>query len=136
MAEVFRVADRRHLVRPRQAARRQGPTKAGQARPLDHPPQPPARVPPAARAPWSWATGRARYGDLFGYVVFIGGGNSAVPADARALARLHLKEIADRIGKVLETRTRQLDDTTRAHLEECQHRIAKVLEANLDINEP
>ena len=45
------------------------------------------------------------YGDMFSYVVFIGGGSSSVPADARALARLHLKEIAGRIGKVLETRS-------------------------------
>jgi hypothetical protein len=75
-------------------------------------------------------------GDLFTYVVFIGGGSSPVPADARALARLHLKEIAGRIGTALETRSACLDDTTRAHLEECRHRIAKVLEANLDIKEP
>jgi|SRR5271157_6015586 len=56
--------------------------------------------------------------------------------DARALARLHLKEIAGRIVKVLETRSASLDDTTRAHLEESKHRIVKVLEANLDIKEP
>ena len=43
------------------------------------------------------------YGDMFSYVVFTGGGRSSVPADARALARLHLKEIASRISKVLET---------------------------------
>jgi hypothetical protein len=77
-----------------------------------------------------------RYGDAFSYVVFIGGGSSSVPADARALARLHLKQIAGRIGTVLENRSACLDDTTRAHLEECKHRIAKVLEANLDIRDP
>jgi hypothetical protein len=76
------------------------------------------------------------YGDMFGYIIIIGGANSSVPADARALARLHLKEIAGRIGVVLETRSANLDDTTRAHLEESKHRIAKVLEANLDIKEP
>ena len=70
------------------------------------------------------------------YVVFIGGGNASVPADARALARLHLKEIAGRISKVLETTNLTIDDTSRAHLEECRHRIAKVLEANLDVREP
>ncbi len=75
-------------------------------------------------------------GDSFTYVIFIGGGNRAVPADARALARLHLKEIAGRIGMVLETKSASLDDTSRAHLEESKHRIAKVLEANLDIKEP
>ena len=59
-----------------------------------------------------------------------------MPADARALARLHLKEIASRITKVLETKNLTIDDTSRAHLEECRHRIAKVLEANLDVREP
>ncbi len=76
------------------------------------------------------------YGDLYGYVVFLRGGNSGPPADARALARLHLKEIAGRISRVLETSNSSIDDTSRAHLEECRHRIAKVLEANLDAREP
>ncbi len=53
------------------------------------------------------------------------------PADARALARLHLKEINGRISKVLETSNLTIDDTSRAHLDESRHRIAKVLEANL-----
>jgi hypothetical protein len=75
-------------------------------------------------------------GDRFVYVVFVRGGESAAPADARALARLHLKEISGRIGKVLETSNLVVDDTTRAHLEECRHRIAKVLEAHLDAREP
>ena len=52
------------------------------------------------------------------------------------LARLHLKEIAGRIGKVLETPNLIIDDTSRAHLEECRHRINKVLEAHLDDREP
>jgi hypothetical protein len=74
--------------------------------------------------------------DLFGYVVFVRGGHAAVPADARALARLHLKEISSRIGKVLESTNLAIDDTSRAHLEECRHRISKVLEANLGLKEP
>ena len=74
--------------------------------------------------------------DMYSYMVLLRGGNSSVPADARALARLHLKEIASRIGKVLETKNLAIDDTSRAHLEECRHRIAKVLEANLDVREP
>ena len=74
--------------------------------------------------------------DIFSYVVFVRGGDRAVPADARSLARLHLKEIGSRIGKVLETNNLAIDDTSRAHLEECRHRIAKVLEANLDVREP
>ncbi len=77
------------------------------------------------------------YGDLYGYVVFLRGGDGSAPADARALARLHLKEISGRIARVLETTGNStIDDTSRAHLEECRHRIAKVLEANLDAREP
>ena len=76
------------------------------------------------------------YGDLYGYVVFLRGGNATAPADARALSRLHLKEISGRIARVLETGNTTIDDTSRAHLEECRHRISKVLEANLDVREP
>ena len=129
------VADRRNLVRPR----------------------PPVQAAPTTRpAKFALSTIRrnlqreylrrlsnmvlgsnaSSYGDLYGYVVFLRGGNGSVPADARALARLHLKEIAGRIGKVLETSNLTIDDTSRAHLEECRHRIAKVLEANLDVREP
>jgi hypothetical protein len=75
-------------------------------------------------------------GDSFLYMIILGRGSSSVPADARALARMHLKEIAGRIGMVLETKGASLDDTSRAHLEECKHRISKVLEANLDVREP
>jgi hypothetical protein len=76
------------------------------------------------------------YGDAFTFVVFLRGGSSSMPADARALARLHLKEISARIGKALESKEATIDDTSRAHLEETRHRIAKVLEANLDVREP
>jgi hypothetical protein len=75
-------------------------------------------------------------GESFAFVVFVRGGNASLPADARALARLHLKEIAGRIANVLESNGRTIDDTSRAHLEECRHRIAKVLDANLDVREP
>jgi Met-zincin/Domain of unknown function (DUF5117)/Domain of unknown function (DUF5118) len=81
-------------------------------------------------------SGGSPYGDSVGYIVFMRGGSSAVPADARALARLHLKEISSRINKTLETTTLKIDDTSRAHLEESRHRITKVLEANLDQREP
>ena len=80
--------------------------------------------------------GSGANGDMYSYIVLVRGGNSSLPADARALARLHLKEIAGRINKVLETKNVTIDDTSRAHLEECRHRIAKVLEANLDVREP
>jgi hypothetical protein len=76
------------------------------------------------------------YGDLYGYVIFLRGGNAGPPADARALARFHLKEIGRRISHVLEPSNTTIDDTSRAHLEECRHRIAKVLDANLDAREP
>src|SRR5262249_28064391 len=75
---------------------------------------------------------RGGYGDMFGYIFFYG--SQEVPADARSLARLHLQEIGDRIGKPLQGH--DVDDTTPAHLEECRQRIAKVLDASLDINEP
>jgi hypothetical protein len=75
-------------------------------------------------------------GGRFSYVVFVRGGDASVPADARALARLHLEEISKRVGKALDSKGPDLDDTSRAHLKECQHRIAKVLEANLDVREP
>jgi len=76
------------------------------------------------------------YGDAFTYVVLLRGANTSMPADARALARLHLKEISTRITKALESKEAAIDDTSRAHLEETRHRIAKVLEANLDVREP
>ncbi len=71
-------------------------------------------------------------GDQFLYVSFNSG---SVPADARALARLHLKEIRDQIARVLDRPELTIDDTTRAHLEECRQGIAKVLDAPLAANE-
>ncbi len=75
-------------------------------------------------------------GDQFAYMVILRGGGTSIPADARALARLHLKEISSRISGVLDSPGLAIDDMTRAHLEECRHRVAKVLEANLDVREP
>ncbi len=75
-------------------------------------------------------------GDTYSFVVFLRGGQNSAPADARALARLHLKEISARIAKVLDAKNVTLDDTTRAHLEESRHRIDAVLNANLDVREP
>jgi hypothetical protein len=62
-------------------------------------------------------------------------GKSAVPADARSLARLHLRDISKRIDKLLGDKQVSLEDTTRAHLEECQERIGKVLGASLQASE-
>ncbi len=75
-------------------------------------------------------------GDAYGYLVIMRGGGNSVPADARALARLHLKEISGRIANLVDTPGLSIDDVTRAHLEEIRHRINKVLEANLDVQEP
>jgi hypothetical protein len=72
------------------------------------------------------------YGDAYGYVVFLGG--SAVPADARSLARFHLGRIQEKIDRGLSQNG--LDDTTKAHLVECRERIKKILEANYMANEP
>jgi hypothetical protein len=77
---------------------------------------------------------RSPYDDLYGYVIFYGGGSP--PADARSLARMHLRQIVERIDKTLGQKDLTIDDTTRAHLEESRHRVQKVLDAGLDVNEP
>ncbi len=63
-------------------------------------------------------------------------GPSPAPADARSLARAHLKEIAGRIDAVLSDKAVTVDETTRAHLDECRERIAKALNASMTANEP
>jgi hypothetical protein len=77
---------------------------------------------------------RSPYEDLYGFIFFYG--SPEPPADARSLARLHMEELNDRIGKVLDQGNGQIDDTTRAHLKECRTRIQRVLNASLDLNEP
>jgi hypothetical protein len=76
---------------------------------------------------------RNPFEDLYGFVMFIGG--STYPADARSLARHHLKEIDGRIANALG-KVPNIEDTTRAHLEECRYRIGKALDANLQAGEP
>jgi len=76
----------------------------------------------------------SNYGDMFSYLMVRGGGS--VPADARALARLHLGEIGEKIDKVLAAKDVKIDDTTRAHLKECRQRITKTLEANFEGQQP
>jgi hypothetical protein len=56
------------------------------------------------------------------------------PADARALARSHLKTIDARIATALEKT--DLDAYSRAHLDQAHDQIAKVLSASLKLNEP
>jgi hypothetical protein len=75
------------------------------------------------------STGRRPIGDAFLYVSFDGAGD--MPADARSLARLHLKQISGRLNSTLADGAIQMDDTTRAHLEDCREKIAKVLDAPL-----
>jgi hypothetical protein len=60
---------------------------------------------------------------------------SAVPPDARSLARAHLKEINKRIETALKDKAADADETTVAHLEECQERIKKTLNASLQVND-
>ena len=77
---------------------------------------------------------RSPYEDMFDYIFFYG--TPEPPADAKSLARLHMEEIRDRIGKILDQKDSKVDETTRAHLKECRTRINKVLDASLDLNEP
>jgi hypothetical protein len=77
---------------------------------------------------------RPSISDLFVFVSF--GSTGTYPADAKALARMHLKEIEGRIQKGLDQKEVSVDDTTRAHLEEARQRIAKVLDARVDAREP
>jgi Met-zincin/Domain of unknown function (DUF5117) len=78
--------------------------------------------------------GRSPYGDAFPYILF--NGSAGYPADARALARLHLKEIGEKLAKVLNAKDVTLDDTARAHFDDLSHKIGKVLNADLNANEP
>ena len=57
-------------------------------------------------------------------------------SDARSLARMHLRDLRQRIEAVLKGDMSGLDDTTRAHLEECQERITKLLNASLQASTP
>jgi hypothetical protein len=66
--------------------------------------------------------------------VFFTGASSALPPDARSLARLHLREISKRIQAVLGKQG-GVDETTLAHLEECRERIEKVLTASMQVND-
>jgi Met-zincin/Domain of unknown function (DUF5117) len=77
---------------------------------------------------------RNPYEDAYGFVVFTNAGT--YPADARSLARMHLKTISTRISTLLARKDATVDDTTRAHLEDCDFKIKKVLDAGIQSNEP
>jgi hypothetical protein len=64
------------------------------------------------------------------------GSTAAVPPDARSLARMHLREIQQRINRALGERAAGVDDTARAHLEECRDRIERALSASMQVQEP
>jgi hypothetical protein len=68
-------------------------------------------------------------------ILFGGGSSNPMPADARSLARMHLRDINQRIQAALNGR-QPLEDTTRAHLEACHERIVKVLGASVQVNDP
>jgi hypothetical protein len=78
-----------------------------------------------------------RSGGRITIAMLLGGGGfgGSVPADARSLARMHLKEIGGRIDRALADAKGPTDDATRAHLEECKERIAKVLAASMQVND-
>ncbi len=76
---------------------------------------------------------RGGVNDRVSFVIFSGG---TAPADARSLARLHLRQLEEKIAAVVERKDAKIDDTTRAHLEECRDRIEKVLKAEIAANEP
>jgi hypothetical protein len=77
---------------------------------------------------------RSSFEDSYGYLVLLSG-STAVPADARSLARLHTANIGQKIDKLFETKGEMLDDTTRAHLTECRERINKTLQSTYMANE-
>jgi hypothetical protein len=63
------------------------------------------------------------------------GSGAEAPADARSLARAHLRKIGERIHLTVDVKTVKVDPYTQAHLEELQDRIKKVLDASLEVNE-
>ena len=77
---------------------------------------------------------RTPYGDAFPFIMF--SGSAGYPADARALARLHLKETGEKIARTLANKDVTLDDTCRAHLDDLHQKITKTLNAAINANEP
>jgi hypothetical protein len=73
--------------------------------------------------------------DAYSYVFFFGDGGTAIPPDARSLARMHMREIDKRIQAALDDHQAVGDESMRAHLEECHERIAKVLTASMQVND-
>lgn len=68
--------------------------------------------------------------------IFILGGGGSYPANAQFLARLHLKELDQRLAQILESQTVQMDDATRAHFAESRDVVSKVLNAKFEVSQP
>jgi hypothetical protein len=58
----------------------------------------------------------------------------SLPPDARSLARQHLRQVSQRVERVLGVKTVKLDSETRAHLEETRDQIDKVFKASMEVN--
>lgn len=79
-------------------------------------------------------TPRSPYYDLYDYIYF-SGSSSSYPADAKSLARLHLRNLHQRLSELLEDDDLETDDTTRAHLSDAREQIGKALDARLQAND-
>ena len=78
--------------------------------------------------------GSGAYSSLYAFITFSSSGG--YPADAKSLARLHLRELGDKIDSVLKAKGQAIDDVTRAHLQEAADQIKMVLEADLQASGP
>jgi hypothetical protein len=83
------------------------------------------------------AIGKKQSGGSFLFLLYddFDSSGTAVPPDARSLARMHLREVAKRIDTTLGDKQAEVDDTTRAHLEDCKERISKVLSASMQVQD-
>ena len=75
-------------------------------------------------------------GSMFSDFFFISYYMPEPPADARSLARHHLKTIDKRIAAALANNALAKDAYSQAHLEELHDQATKVLAAALEANEP
>jgi hypothetical protein len=70
-----------------------------------------------------------------GYYYFFYDDGSRAPADAKSLARLHLKQLNARLETALDPKKAKLDDYTRAHLDDLHDQIQKTLAATVQRND-
>jgi hypothetical protein len=70
-------------------------------------------------------------GSPLAYAMFTSSGQQ-FPAEARSLARHHLKEIHRTVGDTLKNEAIELDELSRAHLEEINDQLQKVLDAKIE----